>query len=121
MQSPQPLLDNRCPPSPHGRVHQSPSVKVRGMYPSSYRALLIASRTAKDSPTVHAFAHALSTVLVYIRESLADIASTDDPDLLTAIWSKYARFEDILAALTELYGRVSVAHSVSVTSLDTLS
>lgn len=61
----------------------------------------------KDGPTVYAFAHTLSTVLLYLRESLVRISASDQPDLLNALWNKYGPYEDILLALSELYGRVS--------------
>ncbi|KAJ3501424.1 hypothetical protein NMY22_g18931 [Coprinellus aureogranulatus] len=62
-------------------------------------------RTVKDGPTVHALAHSLSTVLVYLRETLFKISFTDDTDFLTAVWTKYGPYEDILNALSNLYGR----------------
>ncbi|RXW25020.1 hypothetical protein EST38_g783 [Candolleomyces aberdarensis] len=62
-------------------------------------------RRVKDGPTVYAFAHTLSTVLLYLRESLVRISASDQPDLLNALWNKYGPYEDIIRALSELYGR----------------
>lgn len=63
-------------------------------------------RTVKDGPTVHALAHSLSTVLVYLRETLFKISFADNVGFLTAVWTKYGPYEDILNALSDLYGRV---------------
>ncbi|KAF6763187.1 Spc98 family-domain-containing protein [Ephemerocybe angulata] len=62
-------------------------------------------RTVKDGPTVHALAHALSTVLIYLRESLVKTSASDDTGLFASVWSKYAPYEDILHAISDLYGR----------------
>ncbi|KAJ7066627.1 gamma-tubulin complex, DGRIP91/SPC98 component protein [Mycena amicta] len=64
-------------------------------------------RFAKEGPTVHAFAHALSTILAYLRDKLADCShqGSDTSPILVAIWSEYKWYEDILAALGTLCGR----------------
>lgn len=64
------------------------------------------TRTSKDGPTVHAMAHALATVLTYLRETLVEAAGLDDSGLLGAVHSKYEPYEAIVLALSDLYGRV---------------
>ncbi|KAJ7077325.1 gamma-tubulin complex, DGRIP91/SPC98 component protein [Mycena belliarum] len=59
------------------------------------------SRYAKEGPTIHAFTHALSTVLSYLRETLADLQE-DPPTTLTAIWAQYEPYEEVLVALSTL-------------------
>ncbi|KAJ7282938.1 gamma-tubulin complex, DGRIP91/SPC98 component protein [Mycena rebaudengoi] len=68
------------------------------------------SRIAKDGPTIHAFTHALSTVLTFLRESLTQCPPLEDEAptenyTLTAVWSQYAQYEDVLVALSALCGR----------------
>ncbi|KAH6914460.1 Spc98 family-domain-containing protein [Coprinopsis sp. MPI-PUGE-AT-0042] len=65
----------------------------------------------KAGPTVHAYAHALSTTLSYLRTMLSDLASSTHRlgTPLTASWMKYAIYEDTLQALSEMYGRTEAA------------
>ncbi|KAJ7163543.1 gamma-tubulin complex, DGRIP91/SPC98 component protein [Mycena crocata] len=65
------------------------------------------SRSAKEGPTIHSFTHALSTILTFLRESLArcpplenDVSAT-----LVAVWTQYERYEEVLVALSGLCGR----------------
>ncbi|TFK25244.1 hypothetical protein FA15DRAFT_703942 [Coprinopsis marcescibilis] len=69
--------------------------------------------TVKAGPTVYAFAHALSTTLVYLRETLLNLAcgSSDAPP--TALWMKYALHEEVLKAISELHGRTENAPPVT--------
>lgn len=77
----------------------------------------MSSRTVKDGPTVHALAHSLSTVLIYLRETLFKISFTDNTGFLVAVWTKYGPYEDILNALSDLYGRVGIGHFIRARSL----
>ncbi|EFI28230.1 hypothetical protein CC1G_14255 [Coprinopsis cinerea okayama7 len=59
----------------------------------------------KAGPTVHAFAHSLSSTLMYLRTVLVRLASDEIVVPPAASWMKYAVYEEILDALAELYGR----------------
>ena len=71
-------------------------------------------RSAKEGPTIHAFAHSLSTIVDYVRDRLVECPPSD-ADLetgsgrfgLSDIWSRYQLYEELLVALGGLYGRVS--------------
>ncbi|KAJ6594217.1 Spc98 family-domain-containing protein [Mycena capillaripes] len=65
------------------------------------------SRFANKGPTIHAFTHALSTILSYLRESLARCSPREDQISITlsAVWSEYERYEEILVSLAALCGR----------------
>ncbi|KAG6889226.1 hypothetical protein C0992_005970 [Termitomyces sp. T32_za158] len=67
------------------------------------------ARSAQEGPTVHAYAHVLATIIAYLRRSLAGcppvIDSLSPQSALTAIWMHYEIYEEIFAALAELYGR----------------
>lgn len=68
------------------------------------------ARSAREGPTIHAFTHSLSTVLVFLREVLSRSPPTDDAlnsHNLSTIWMHYEEYELILIALSSLYGRVS--------------
>ncbi|PPQ70803.1 hypothetical protein CVT25_000030 [Psilocybe cyanescens] len=70
------------------------------------------TRSSKEGPTIHSLAHSLSTTLDYLREVLArcqpsnDQIKTNNKDFpLLTIWSHYAIYEELLDALSDLYGR----------------
>lgn len=75
---------------------------------------LMFCRSAKEGPTIHAFAHSLSTIVDYVRDRLVEYPPSD-PDLetgsgrfgLSNLWSRYQLYEELLVALGDLYGRVS--------------
>ncbi|PPR01645.1 hypothetical protein CVT24_001621 [Panaeolus cyanescens] len=63
-------------------------------------------RSATDGPTIHAFAHALSTTLSYIRDSLMrtppsaeDLALESDRYPLFFLWTHYLPYEELLSSL----------------------
>ncbi|KAF4620414.1 hypothetical protein D9613_000179 [Agrocybe pediades] len=69
-------------------------------------------KSAREGPTVHALAHSISTSLDYIRDCITKCPPTvDDINAnagdfpLQEIWSRYAVYEELLGALTDLYGR----------------
>ncbi|KAJ7091104.1 Spc98 family-domain-containing protein [Mycena epipterygia] len=62
------------------------------------------TRFAKEGPTIHAFTHALSTVLSFLRDSLARCPD-DTSTTLSAVWYQYERYEEILVALSAICGR----------------
>ncbi|KAJ7187937.1 gamma-tubulin complex, DGRIP91/SPC98 component protein [Mycena filopes] len=66
------------------------------------------SRFAKEGPTIHAFTHALSTILSFLRESLARCPPHEDQVSVTlsAVWSEYEQYEEVLMSLAALCGRV---------------
>ncbi|KAF5386245.1 hypothetical protein D9615_002656 [Tricholomella constricta] len=65
--------------------------------------------SAHEGPTIHAYTHALSTILTYLRQVLARCPPVDDPlttkHTLSAIWMHYEVYEEIVVALAELCGR----------------
>ncbi|KAJ6587217.1 gamma-tubulin complex, DGRIP91/SPC98 component protein [Mycena vulgaris] len=65
------------------------------------------SRFSKEGPTIHAFTHALSTVLTFLRESLARLPPLEDDVSITlaSVWCQYERYEENLVALSTLCGR----------------
>ncbi|CAK5281391.1 unnamed protein product [Mycena citricolor] len=64
------------------------------------------SRFSKEGPTIHAFMHTLTTVLVFLRESLSQLPSDASARLaLVSIWSRYELYERLLNALADLCGR----------------
>ena len=65
-----------------------------------------------STPISHAFAHALASVLAYLRQ-VAEAISPDyqslaggDPELVS-LWTRYEDVEHVLKALATLSGRVS--------------
>ncbi|KAJ7268667.1 Spc98 family-domain-containing protein [Mycena haematopus] len=67
----------------------------------------LGSRFAKEGPTIYAFAHSLSTILSFLRESLARCPPREDQVsvALCAVWGECERFKDILVSLAALCGR----------------
>ena len=68
--------------------------------------------SGQPTPILHAFTHALSSILAYLRETVETIpsdleAETGADARLTALWAKYEDMESILQALAALCGRVS--------------
>ncbi|KAJ7045832.1 gamma-tubulin complex, DGRIP91/SPC98 component protein [Mycena alexandri] len=82
-----------------------------GMLLRRLEILLTALRSifAKEGPTIHAFTHALSTILSFLRESLARCPPHEDQVSVTlsAVWSEYEPYEETLVALAALCGRGS--------------
>ncbi|KAK2464330.1 hypothetical protein APHAL10511_003787 [Amanita phalloides] len=72
-------------------------------------ALLVTlrARSANDGATIHAFAHSISTILTYLREGISRCSAmvSLQGQQLSAIHMQYAIYEDILIALSSLYGR----------------
>lgn len=67
--------------------------------------------TNEATPTLHAFAHALSSILAYLRETAEAIppelqASPGADARLAALWTRYEDMESVLQALAALCGRV---------------
>ncbi|KAJ7352355.1 gamma-tubulin complex, DGRIP91/SPC98 component protein [Mycena albidolilacea] len=67
----------------------------------------LGSRFAKEGPTIHAFTHALSTILSFVRESLARCSPREGQLSITlsAVWNEYEPYQDILVSLAALCGR----------------
>ena len=69
-------------------------------------------RSAKEGPTIHAFAHSLATTLTYLREEFAKLPPLQDAGVektvLCALWMQYNIYEEILVSISDLYGRVSI-------------
>ncbi|KAF9467451.1 gamma-tubulin complex, DGRIP91/SPC98 component protein [Collybia nuda] len=68
------------------------------------------ARSAREGPTVHAYAHTLSTTISYLRDGLARCPPLDDQPTagqltLSAIWIQYGIYEELLIALSTLYHR----------------
>ncbi|KAH9484896.1 hypothetical protein JR316_0001798 [Psilocybe cubensis] len=70
------------------------------------------SRSAKEGPTIHSLSHSLSTILDYLREVLSRCQPSNDQIMadnkiypLLNIWSHYEIYEEILHALSQLFGR----------------
>ena len=66
-------------------------------------------------PTLHAFAHALLSVIAYLREALAKSppsidteAAGSQPHMLSAIWLHYSEHEEVAVALASLCDRVCI-------------
>uniref|UniRef100_A0A0W0F116 Spindle pole body component n=1 Tax=Moniliophthora roreri TaxID=221103 RepID=A0A0W0F116_MONRR len=70
-------------------------------------------QTSGAGPTIHAFAHALSTCLTFIRQSLDDCSSQEvetksDDNMCSVLWH-YKPWEEILVVLATLCNRQSVS------------
>ncbi|KAJ6498990.1 gamma-tubulin complex, DGRIP91/SPC98 component protein [Mycena sanguinolenta] len=67
----------------------------------------LGSRFAKEGPTIHAFTHALSTIVSFLRESLARCPPHEDQASITlcAVWAECERYKDVLVALAALCDR----------------
>ncbi|TFK44260.1 gamma-tubulin complex, DGRIP91/SPC98 component protein [Crucibulum laeve] len=68
------------------------------------------TKSAHEGPTVHAFAHSLSTLLTYLRDTLTRCPPSNESlafekPALSAIWMHYEIYEEILVALSSLYER----------------
>ncbi|KAG5641756.1 hypothetical protein DXG03_004288 [Asterophora parasitica] len=68
------------------------------------------ARSAKEDPTVHAYAHALSTIVTFLRQALSRCPPVNDPlstqsHTLSAIWMHYEIYEEILVSLGDMCGR----------------
>ncbi|GLB36953.1 putative spindle pole body component [Lyophyllum shimeji] len=66
-------------------------------------------RSSHEGPTVHAYVHALSTIITFLRQALARCPPVGDPvsgqHTLSAIWIHYEIYEEILVTLADLCGR----------------
>ncbi|KAK7005800.1 spindle pole body component [Favolaschia claudopus] len=80
----------------------------------------LSSGFAKEGPTIHAFTHAVSTILSYLREALAQCPPQDEHSsiILAAAWVQYAPYKDILVALAALCGRDERSSPINHTVLD---
>lgn len=82
-------------------------------------------RSAKEGPTIHAFAHSLATTLTYLREEFAKLPPIQEAGVektaLCALWMQYNFYEEILVALSDLYGRVNIYFIFSTYVLNHLS
>ncbi|KAF9007739.1 gamma-tubulin complex, DGRIP91/SPC98 component protein [Hymenopellis radicata] len=68
---------------------------------------VLRSRAAKEGPTIHAFAHALSTTLTFLRDSLtcSPLAQASNVDILsTKFTTHYVRYDNILVSLADMCG-----------------
>jgi hypothetical protein len=79
-------------------------------------------RSAREGPTVHALAHALSTTISFLREALANCPPKQDQYQgicdnlpLLAIWTHYAIYEELLVTLTDMFGRVRIFRNLHST------
>ncbi|KAG6861911.1 hypothetical protein C0995_009861 [Termitomyces sp. Mi166 len=67
------------------------------------------ARSARYGPTVHAYAHALATIIAHLRQLLAKCLPVNDPlfpqSTLTGVWKHSEIYEETFVALAELYGR----------------
>ncbi|KAF8894369.1 gamma-tubulin complex, DGRIP91/SPC98 component protein [Gymnopilus junonius] len=70
------------------------------------------ARSSKDGPTIHSLAHALSTILDYLREMITQcppteeqIATKDENFPLLSTLAHYESYESLLDALADLFGR----------------
>ncbi|EGO25726.1 hypothetical protein SERLADRAFT_448663 [Serpula lacrymans var. lacrymans S7.9] len=64
----------------------------------------------RDGPTVHAFAHALSSTLAYVRNTLSSLSpnitgTQSKSNMLSAIWLRYGDLEGLLISLSSLCHR----------------
>jgi hypothetical protein len=73
---------------------------------------MLGCRSAKEGPTIHAFAHSLATTLTHLREEFAKLPPIQEAGAektaLCALWMQYNIYEEILVALSDLYGRVRI-------------
>ncbi|TDL22621.1 hypothetical protein BD410DRAFT_828378 [Rickenella mellea] len=70
--------------------------------------LTLRRSSPRSDPTVHAFAHALSCVLVYIRNQLSSLSQSFEARAQTRLskwWLSFAEYEDYLVALAALCQR----------------
>ncbi|KAF8800267.1 hypothetical protein BYT27DRAFT_6840741 [Phlegmacium glaucopus] len=73
--------------------------------------MTLRSRSAKEGPTIHAFAHSLSSALVYIREALASCpppnahTGSGEKSILSEICGQHSVYEELLVALAALCNR----------------
>jgi hypothetical protein len=69
------------------------------------------NRSARAGPTIHAFAHALFSIVAYMREALTESPpsnahSHQQSYLLSAISLHYAEYEEVVVAVASLCNRV---------------
>ncbi|KAG6832846.1 hypothetical protein H0H87_000200 [Tephrocybe sp. NHM501043] len=67
--------------------------------------LSLRKRSPQEGPTVHAYAHVLTTILMFLRQALARCALVTAQNTLSATWVQYEIYEETFVALAELYGR----------------
>lgn len=93
-------------------VEQLRSRHVALNKPTLFHLTISSSIRSNIGPTMHAFAHALSTCLVQIRGSLASGPPSEDQlyashSTLNSIFMYYNQHEGVLSALSRLCKRVS--------------
>ena len=106
------ISHHRHSPASFGIVFIGPKIKVGILELTLNNNFLHFFRPAKEGPTIHAFAHSLSSALVYIRDALvncppsnAQIASGEKL-MLSEICDQHSIYEDLLVALAALCNRV---------------
>jgi hypothetical protein len=70
---------------------------------------------------VHAYAHALSTIISSLRSALALCPPINDQHTLSAIWVQYEKYEEVLVALSSLYERVRQKSMFLIIRINTMS
>ncbi|KAL0947566.1 hypothetical protein HGRIS_013655 [Hohenbuehelia grisea] len=79
--------------------------------------LALRSKYGQAGPTTFAFAHALSAIVDYLRDSL--VSSNGEITNLMLLWVRNAKFEDVLVALSRLCDRDQSADPQEYPSFDT--
>ena len=116
------ISHHRHSPASFGIAFIDPTIKVGILeFDFEHSRLIVFSRSAKEGPTIHAFAHSLSSVLVYIRDALiicppsnAQIESGEKL-MLSEICAQHSIYEDLLVALAALCNRVRKKFSLYAT------
>ncbi|PIL34214.1 hypothetical protein GSI_03925 [Ganoderma sinense ZZ0214-1] len=82
--------------------------------------------TDQPTPTLHAFTHALSSILAFLRETAEAIPPNMGEDRgtdarLVALWTKYEDVESVLQAVAALCGREETVDPVDFSPIPTAS
>ena len=116
------LSDNRYSCATSGGVFERHTDEVCHSLIVLYTIPMLDCRSAKEGPTIHAFAHSLATTLTYLREEFAKLPPIQEAGVektaLCALWMQYNIYEEILVALSDLYGRVSIPFIISTSVLN---
>ena len=119
------LSDNRYSYATSGGVSERHTEEVCHSPIVLYTIPMLDCRSAKEGPTIHAFAHSLATTLTYLREEFAKLPPIQEAGVektaLCALWMQYNIYEEVLVALSDLYGRVSICFIFSTYVLNHLS
>lgn len=67
------------------------------------------ARPFTEGASVYAFAHSLSIILTYLRNELSSYKPSHVASNLTSVWADYARYEEVLISISDLYERVCPA------------